>query len=124
MKERLRILPMKILAAFSLLMGMFPAFILPGQYLMPNDPAIWYALPGIAFCFGILGYLFPGKLRMVFPILGGALLTACIRRFPARERLSVGCLGPITFSSFLEASGLPAIGRKLFPSDQPSVSRR
>ena len=76
MKERLRILPMKILAAFSLLMGLFPAFILPGQYLMPNDPAIWYALPGIAFCFGILGYLFPGKLRMVFPILGGALLTA------------------------------------------------
>ena len=76
MKERLRIFPMKVLAAFSLLMGFASIFLLLGRSFLPENPLFWYLFPMSAWVWGILSYLFPGKGRAVWTGIGLAGLLA------------------------------------------------
>ncbi len=74
MKERLRVLPMKALAAFCLIMGGIPLSILLGHTFASNAPALWLLLPFAAWAWSLLGYLLPAKGRLPFALLGCALL--------------------------------------------------
>ena len=77
MKERLRIFPMKVLAAFSLLLMFSPVSLMLGRYFLKDQPTLWYLLPLLATLWGIIGYLLPTKfLRVLFPWLGILLLIA------------------------------------------------
>jgi len=77
MKERLKILPMKVLAAFSLGLMFFPVILLMGRYFLPDDPALWYFLPLYSVVCGALGYLFPKKIfQIAVPVLCAGLLLA------------------------------------------------
>ncbi len=76
MKDRLRILPMKALAAFSLLMGGMPLSILAGRLFFSHVPLMWLLLPLLAGLWATAGYLLPAKGRLPFALLGCGLLTA------------------------------------------------
>ncbi|MDO5325552.1 MAG: hypothetical protein Q4G00_02410 [Clostridia bacterium] len=76
MKDRLRILPMKALAAFCLLQMMLPVFLLMGQGLLPDDPMIWYIPPLFSLIWGICGFMLPVKGRTAFALTGCVLLLA------------------------------------------------
>ena len=76
MKDRLRILPMKALSAFSLLLMFSPVFILLGQGLLPAAPLIWYIAPLFSLLWGICGFLLPVKGRTAFAVTGCVLLLA------------------------------------------------
>ena len=76
MKETLRILPMKALAALCLLLGLAPVWLLAGRWCLPEERHLWYLLPCLSALWGVAGYLFSGKGRTAFMLLGGALLTA------------------------------------------------
>ena len=73
MKERLRVFPMKALAALCLLAGVFPVSVLLGRNFAENTPLLWFLPPIIACLWGIMGYLLPPKGRMPFALLGCAL---------------------------------------------------
>ena len=76
MKERLRILPLKILAAFALLMGFSSVCMLLGRSFLPDNQMLWYLFPLGAWAWGVCSYLFPGKWRVVWAGLGIALSLA------------------------------------------------
>lgn len=73
MKERLRILPMKMLAAFCLVLGGVPLSILLGRLFAADTPVLWWLPPLIAWVWACLGYLLPVKGRLLFALLGCAL---------------------------------------------------
>ena len=74
MKDKLRIFPMKALAAFSLIMGGIPLSILTGRLFAPDMPALWLLLPFAVWVWTLIGYLLPAKGRLPFSLLGCALL--------------------------------------------------
>lgn len=74
MKERLRVFPMKALAAFCLIMGGIPLSILIGRLFVPDAPLLWVLLPLAAWVWACAGYLLPKKGRLPFALLGCALL--------------------------------------------------
>ena len=76
MKDRLRILPLKMLAAFCLMMGGVPLSILLGRLFAPDAPVLWLLLPLVTWAWACLGYLLPGKGRLPFALLGCAMLAA------------------------------------------------
>lgn len=73
MKERLKIFPMKVLAAFSLLTCFSSLIFLLGRGFLPDHAALWYLFPGVSWLWGVASYLFPGKGRAVFSGIGIAL---------------------------------------------------
>lgn len=76
MKETLRILPMKALAALCLLLGLAPVWLLAGRYCLPEDRLLWYLPPCLSALWGTMSCLFSGKKRVAFMALGIALLVA------------------------------------------------
>ncbi len=100
MKDRLRVLPMKALAAFSLIMGGIPLSILLGRLSAPDAPALWLALPFAALLWGLAGYLLPAKGRLPFALLGCGLLAGLGVLFlwpvdPLRMLLLIPCVGAL-----------------------------
>ena len=84
MKERLKILPMKALAAFCLLLGLSPVFVTVGFAFFPDAPLLWYLPPVACWLLGVCAYLFPGKGRMYFAFLScaGVMLWAALYLLP------------------------------------------
>lgn len=76
MKERLRVLPMKMLAAYCLIMGGIPSSILLGRLFVSDRPVLWLLLPFAAWLWAMVGYLLPSKARLPFSLLGCAVLAA------------------------------------------------
>lgn len=76
MKGRLRVLPMKTLAALCLLAGSAPIWLGLGWYLCPESPAMWVLPSALSCLWGVLAYLLPGKWRTPFTLLGAAALIA------------------------------------------------
>ncbi len=74
MKDRLRVFPMKALAAFCLVLGSIPLSILPGYYFASDAPMLWMLLPLAAWAWACAGYLLPKKGRLPFALLGCVLL--------------------------------------------------
>ncbi len=74
MKDRLRVFPMKALAAFSLIMGISPLSILLGRTSAPDTPALWLAPLFAALLWALAGYLLPVKGRLPFALLGCGLI--------------------------------------------------
>ena len=74
MKDRLRVFPMKALAALSMILGGIPLSILTGRLFAPDTPALWLLLPFVALTWALIGYLLPAKGRLPFSLLGCALL--------------------------------------------------
>ena len=70
MKERLRVWPMKALAAFALACGLFPASVLLGRWLFPENRLLWWLPLTLSYLFGVAGYLLPGKWRMPWTVAG------------------------------------------------------
>ncbi len=76
MKDRLRILPMKMLAAFCFIMGGIPLPILLGRLFVSDAPVLWLLLPLLTWAWACLGFLLPTKGRLPFALLGCVLLAA------------------------------------------------
>lgn len=77
MKEKLRILPMKALAAFALILIFSPVTILLGRHFLPDERVYWYVLPVICAAWALLGCLPSSKfIRILFPVVGLAALIA------------------------------------------------
>ncbi len=76
MKDRLRVLPMKMLAAFCLVMGGIPSSILLGRLFLSDAPHLWALLPLLSWAWACVGYLLPNKGRLPFALLGCGLLAA------------------------------------------------
>lgn len=76
MKDRLRVLPMKMLAAFSLIMGGIPSALLLGRLFVSDAPHLWVLLPFLTWAWACAGYLLPNKGRLPFALLGCGLLVA------------------------------------------------
>ena len=76
MKDRLRVLPMKMLAAFCLVMGGIPSSILLGRLFQSDAPHLWVLLPLLSWAWACIGYLLPNKGRLPFALLGCGLLAA------------------------------------------------
>lgn len=76
MKDRLRVLPMKMLAALCLVLGGMPLWILTGRFLASDAPVLWLVPPFLAWVWGCAGYLLPMKGRLPFALLGCALFLA------------------------------------------------
>lgn len=74
MKDGLRVFPMKMLAAFCLVLGGIPLSILPGYYFASDAPLLWLLPPLAAWAWACLGYLLPMKGRLPFALLGCVLL--------------------------------------------------
>lgn len=70
MIDRLRILPVKALAAFALLLGYAPVFLLINAHFIPDQRIIWFLLPICTLCWGCLGYLLPQRGRLIFSLIG------------------------------------------------------
>ena len=100
MKDRLRIFPMKALAAFSLILGGIPLSILAGRLFAPDTPALWLLLPFAAWVWALAGYLMPAKGRLPFSLLGCVLLAAWGVLFqwsidPRRLLLLIPCIAAL-----------------------------
>ncbi|MBQ6257849.1 MAG: DUF4129 domain-containing protein [Clostridia bacterium] len=98
MKDRLRVLPMKMLAALCLVMGVIPSSVLLGRLFVPDAPLLWLLLPFAAWIWACAGYLLPNKGRLPFALLGCALLLAWGVLFqwpvdPRRLLLILPCVG-------------------------------
>lgn len=98
MKDRLRVLPMKMLAALCLVMGGIPASVLLGRLFAPEAPYLWLLLPFLTWAWGCAGYLLPAKGRLPFALLGCGLLLAWGVLFqwpvdPRRLLLLLPCVG-------------------------------
>lgn len=76
MKDRLRIWPMKALAAFALAAGLAPVPVLLGRWLFPESPCYWFFPFFLAYLWGTAGYLLPRKLRIPWTAAGCALAVA------------------------------------------------
>ena len=76
MKDRLRVLPMKMLAALCLIMGGIPISILLGRLFVSDAPHLWLLLPCLTWAWACGGYLLPNKGRLPFALLGCGLLIA------------------------------------------------
>ncbi len=76
MKARLRVWPMKAVAALCLAAGLFPLSVLLGRYFAPEEAILWWAPIAAAYLWGIGGYLLPQKARLPVAVLGCALLVA------------------------------------------------
>ncbi len=76
MKERLRIWPMKAVAALCLLAAVLPCAILIGRNTAPEQTALWWMPASLACLWGIAAYLLPPRGRIPFSCLGGVLLVA------------------------------------------------
>ena len=81
MKERLRIWPMKALAAFALACGLFPASVLLGRWLYPENTLFWWLPLALAYLWGVIGYLLPARRRLLFMIAGCLPLVLLIGYF-------------------------------------------
>lgn len=79
MKERIRLLSMKALAALCLTLCVAPLNVLMGRRILPDWPMMWYLLPTLSLLWGVAGYLLPRKARLPFAMAGCALLAGgCI----------------------------------------------
>lgn len=76
MKDRLRIWPMKALAALALFSGVFPVPVLLGRWLVPDHVLFWWFPFLMAYLWGIYGFLMPQKSRVLWTVLG-CILVAC-----------------------------------------------
>ena len=74
MKDRLRVLPMKAVAAAGLLTGVLPVSILLGRYFAPETPLLWWLPPVLACLWGVAGWLAPKKWKIPFLLAGCILL--------------------------------------------------
>lgn len=81
MKARLRVWPMKAVAALCLYTGLFPTAVVLGRLIAPYEPLLWCLPFTAAYLWGIAGYLLPMKLRIPFAGLGGAALLGWIVLF-------------------------------------------
>ena len=100
MKDRLRIFPMKALAAFSLILGGIPLSILTGRIFAPDAPVLWLLLPFAALAWALTGYLLPAKGRLPFSLLGCVLLAVWGVLFqwsidPRRLLLLIPCIAAL-----------------------------
>ena len=80
MKDRLRIWPMKAMAALALACGLFPVAALLGRWLFPDRRLLWWLPLALAYLWGIGGYLLPNKGRVPWTVLG-CLLAAVLAGF-------------------------------------------
>ena len=87
MKDRLRLWPMKALAALALACGAFPVPALLGRWLYPDDPLLWWLPFALAYLWGAGGYLLPKKARLPWTALGCALAVGLIGFFLAAQDL-------------------------------------
>ena len=85
MKDRLRLWPMKALAALALACGAFPVPALLGRWLYPDDPLLWWLPFALAYLWGAGGYLLPKKARLPWTALGCALAVGLIGFFLAAQ---------------------------------------
>ena len=76
MKEKLRILPMKALAFFSLMLAFWPLYWICCLHFLSDVLWIRQPLPLSAMLWGAVGCIMPKKLRLPFAILGCALALA------------------------------------------------
>ena len=67
---KVRIWPMKALAALALACGVFPAPVLLGRWLFPEVRILWWLPFALALLWGAGGYLLPGKARLPWTIAG------------------------------------------------------
>lgn len=82
MKDRLKRLPMKALAALSLALCLAPVSVLLGCHVLPEHPAAWYLPPLLALLWGVTGYLLPPRAHLPFALAGCALLAALCVALP------------------------------------------
>ena len=82
MKDRLRIWPMKALAAFALAAGLAPVPVLLGRWLFPDKPVYWYLPVILAYLWGAGGYLLPVKFRIPWTTAGCGLAAAAAALIP------------------------------------------
>ncbi|MBR3017510.1 MAG: DUF4129 domain-containing protein [Clostridia bacterium] len=87
MKERLRIWPMKALAAFALVCGLFPVSVLLGRWLFPDNRLLWWLPLLLAYLWGVIGYLLPNKRRLPWTIMGCLLTVGLIGYFLGSQDL-------------------------------------
>lgn len=87
MKDRLRIWPMKALAALALACGVFPIPMLLGKWLYPENALLWYLPFTLAYLWGVGGYLLPKKACLPWTVAGCVLSVGLIWFFLAARDL-------------------------------------
>lgn len=87
MNRRLRIWPMKALAAFALACGLFPVSVILGRWLFPENRALWGLPMLFSFLWGAGGYLLPKKGRVPWTVLGSVLSVLFFALYPSPFRL-------------------------------------
>lgn len=102
MRERIKILCLKTLAAFSLLSGFLPLILILGCAFAPEDMRTIVLFPLIGFLIGWGTFCVPKKIRPFVPFLGlGLLIWLCITwLFPINWR-TVFMLIPIAVMLFI-----------------------
>ena len=87
---KVRIWPMKALAALALACGVFPVPVLLGRWLFPEVRILWWLPFALALLWGAGGYLLPGKARLPWTIAGCILAVGLVGFFLAtREFRSI-----------------------------------